>query len=378
MIIKNIKASGFDRIYDGYKYCFKDNRSGFGDGFINFLQHAMISIDLDDISSMELFYLKRFSSSVHVVNSKYSNFIDDKKDKATFEIVRELLQLQNEIYEDNDINPETDNAENIIPIGCKRFHLIATFTGPGIINITGLRVETLFLDEDNKFSSSYIGNMKLEERIGGLFYQSFYRYMSENMSKLDIVTDFIVNKKLYQYSEDYCSLAYVNSPYGELNFFGSDQAKLNQQIQHIKSNQQKMPYILDDSIYFTFIIKSTFSTFFNIYLSEDNKNILDYTNLKIVFIDPNISLDKNIFTKYNVRISQTFEYMGKLKQEFSKRTDVDLNEFNYIFFGNTITYSLKYSLDELNHIEIENRNNENGIIYNRMKSIGNSISKIII
>ena len=66
MIIKNIKVSGFERLYEGYKQCSKENYSGFGEDFLKFLNHNMIGIRLSEITTVELFYLKQIASSIKI------------------------------------------------------------------------------------------------------------------------------------------------------------------------------------------------------------------------------------------------------------------------------------------------------------------------
>ena len=377
MIIKSVKTAGFERIYDGYRYCFKDNRTGFGDEFVNFLQHALVTIELDDISTIELYYLKNFASSIRVLGDKYSNFVK-KDDVVVYDRVKQLLTLQDELYKDTDITSTKSNPENIIPTGCKRFHVIAAFTGGSIINILGLRINNVFQDADTgRFPDSYPGNAILEERVGGFFYQSFYNFIGTRMQRFDIVSNFVINKKLYEYVDGNCSLAYVSSPYGELTFFGNDSNKLQQQIQHIDFNKRKISYIIDDMIYFTFIIHSTFSTFFNLYMDLGNNHVIDHTNFKLVFVDPHISVDNNIHTKYGVRISESFDYLGRYKESLAKKEDIDLNMYNYIFFGNMITYSVKMSLDDLNKLSVDEVEDEKSDIYNKMKLIAKSLNSVL-
>lgn len=373
MIINSVKACGFERIHEWYKECIQSGRNTFEASFMNYLHHSMISIDLDDISTMELYFLKSFSSMVHVVNYKYQNFINSK-DKETYTKVDELLKLQTAISEDSDIDKYAE-PENILPIGCKRYHVVVTFTGPSITNITTIRVESLFV-EDSKFNPDYPGNAIVEEKLAGMFYNSFYKHMSDSMTGIDIVTDFMTNKKFYQYSEDGVSLATINSPYGEINFFGSDSDKLNQQIAHIKKNQNKLATNLLDCISLTFVVKSTFNTFFNMYLNY-RKNVLDHTNFRLVFADPNVSVDPDIFQKYQVRLNEGFDYMGKFKKQLSSNPEIDLNVFNYISFGNMMDYSLKFTLKELDEPLPVYNINEMNVILKKIKALGETSKKII-
>ena len=47
MIIKKVRACGFQRLFEGYKDAAKLNKAGFGSDFGKYIQHAMLSIELE-------------------------------------------------------------------------------------------------------------------------------------------------------------------------------------------------------------------------------------------------------------------------------------------------------------------------------------------
>ena len=69
MIIKNVSVCGFNRLYEGYKKAENENRKAYGAELGDYLKHCMISIILNDLTTIEIFYLKKFCSEL-VITTK--------------------------------------------------------------------------------------------------------------------------------------------------------------------------------------------------------------------------------------------------------------------------------------------------------------------
>lgn len=349
MIIKKVKVCGFDKLYEGFKYAYENEayrsrRQAYGNQLFDYLKHCMISINLDDLSTIEVFYLKKFCSELKVIDKVYGNFVDDKKDEDIHQKVTGLLDLHNQMLNDDDINKDKSAIDNILPVGCNRYHVIAIFKGASITSITGVMLDSLFM-ENNKLSEAYSGNLQMEKNLSGLFFNKFYQYMSEKMTELDLVTEFMLQKKFYDFTDAVCNLSHINSPNGELVFFGNSGGRLNKQIENYKKSQVSCPYYIEDETYLTFALKTTFSTFFKIYLNTNY--VVDHKNLKIVFVNQEIDLDNPILNKYNARISTFVNYINSFKKGLSEKQELDLNKFNYIFNGNEIEYTIQVPMDKL-------------------------------
>ena len=345
MKIKKVRVCGFDKLHAGYKECIKENRAGFGDGLFTFLNHQMISLELENITTIELFYLKKFCSQVKVIDSSYGNFVDKKDALDLNQKIGGLLEVHNTIIQDDDISKDTSVPDNILPIGCRQYHVVTVFKGAKISAITGSLIQNLFKDEENHFENLYIGNMLLENRIAALFYNAFYSFISAEMTNMDIITEFVTDRSYYQYADTSCSIAHVNSPFGELSLYGNDSAGLSKQIDVIKKSMETSPYELYDMTYLTFCLRTTFHTFMEFYLHSPY--VVDHENLKLTFSVDEIFVDSDIKQKYQARILNSFEYLNDFKKGLAKSTEVNLQKFNYIFYGNPITFSVQISLTDL-------------------------------
>lgn len=375
MQFKKVRVSGFERIFEGMKNCYKEKRQGFGDQLFDFLSHSMVSYELTDITTIELFYLKKFSTSIKIIDKVFGNFIDQEKQFDIHQKIECILDTHNEILNDEDINKEECNIENILPIGCEKYHVIAIFKGSGITSITGPFIGDIF-KVDGKFPDIYNGDFLIENKMAELFYSSFYTFISNQITNIDIVTEFMMNKKFYQYSEECCSLAHVNTPFGDIVFFGNTNDKLQNQIKRIKEGLETSPYHIKDQIYLTFVLDTTFSAFMKLFLNTNY--VTDHENLKIVFLKEMVSLSDSILEKYNARISNSLDYLISYKKELNNSSNIDLNKFNFICNGNKIVYSVSISLSGIENIykilEIEDELME---IKSIMSNYANIINNLI-
>jgi hypothetical protein len=370
MRIKKVRVSGFQKLFEGCSAAAKENRVSFGSGLFPFLEHCMIAIEATGLTSMEVFYLRRLSSDMHVIDSEYGNFIPEKKIDVN-QKVGELLKLHNEILNDDDINKEETCIENILPIGCSLHHVIVIFKGSYITSITGALIQDIFIDqEEKKIFEIYPGDLIMENILAEKFYNSLYTYMSNQITDIDVVTEFITTKKFYQYADSICNLAHVNTPFGDLEFFGNSQEKLQNQIKRIQDSMNTSPYIYTDMTYFTFVMKTTFNTFMKFILYTNY--VVDYENLKLVFLKDGIDVGEDIISKYDNRINTSLEYIASYKKELSESTAIDLNKFNFIYNGTEIVYSIQIPLSK---IEQYRKNEETS--FDELMAIINSMNTTV-
>ena len=347
MIIKSIKVSGFERVYDGYKHSYEEKMmNAYGKQLPEYLSHSMIAIDLDDIGTVELFYLNMFSSSVDILDKTYKNFITkNEENESMYNTVNGLIELHDSIVKDSDIDKVTAEANNILPIGCIRYHVVAVFQKNAIANITGFMMDRMLFFEDGKFCEDYPGDNLIEKTLSELFYNNFYKFMASRMQELDLVTEFMFKNKFYSYADSVCNLACINTINGNLEFFGRTGDELNFQIRSIKKSQDKLPYYLTNQIYITFVMKTTFNTFFKLYMGS--KYITNHENLKISFTNENVKIDEEILEKYTIRIFDFVNQINDIKTELYKNTNLDLSVFNYILNGSEITYAMQIPMNEI-------------------------------
>jgi hypothetical protein len=378
MIFKKITLSGFDRMYDGYRDAYNANMlKGYTSGLFNFLEHSMISIDLDSITTIELFHLKSLASNVSILGKDIENFTNDSKYSDITGNIQALIDIHQDMLVDDDIDEKTDSIDMVLPIGCQKYHVLAVFKGAAITSITGPMIDKLFYI-DNKFSEVYPGDVMVGKQIAMLFYKRLYGNITDAMKNLDIVTSYVIDKKFYKYADGDCDLAHVNTPYGQLVFFGNSDDRLNYQISELKKRQEELPYVLNDQVYLTFVLTTTFSSFMKLYM--DTNYIVDYEDLKVIYTLPDINLSDNILNKYSARINDAYGYIAEFKSNLSKSDsdEIDLNRLNFIFNGNMIKYSIQLSLKDIDRISyIFNDNIELSKIKNSIVTTSKVISNIM-
>jgi hypothetical protein len=284
-------------------------------------------------------------TKLRIIEKSYGNFVPEDVVGAR-QKVQCILDIHDEICKDDDISKEENMIDNILPIGCIHYHVVTTFSGADILGITGtLNITSLFRDGD-KFSDIYPGELDIEDGIAKMFYQSFYEYISNQMTALDVPTEWVLTNSFYDFAESGCTLSHIDTPFGDISFFGSNNDKLMYQLRRIHEGQKTSPYDIREMTYLTFVFKTTFTSFFHLYYNFKDY-MIDYGNLKLVFLEKKIRVANPILQKYQGRISSADEFLSSYKKTLNESTEINLNKFNYIFGGNEISYSMKIPLSEI-------------------------------
>lgn len=344
MILKQINTSGLDYLYDGYKAAADEHRSAYTTKLFSYLEHCMIGLEIDEVTTLELFYLKSFASKIFVVGDYYRNFVNKDNYPELHTLVQDSLNIRNEVLSDSDIDKSKSFIDNMLPIGCKSYRVIAVFKGATITSITSGFPNVLFDGDNGRILESFPEPYDLENRVSQLFFKNFYSYIAKKSTDIDIVTETMTNLKFYQYADKLVNLAHINTPFGEIRFFKSDATVFQKQINNIKNNQKTLPFFLSDSVYLTFVLNTTFSTFMKLYL--DNDFVVDTQDLKIV-ADSKALLSDDILIKYKNRIATI---ISNIKESSKPLNGKDLNFLNYMFSGNIIKYSIQLSATDINKL----------------------------
>lgn len=340
---------GFERLHNIYAQLFVENKGEFSRPHNDLFNHCMISISLTGLTSMELFYLRSFCTDIKVTASTVENFIDSKAEPDAYQKISDLLTYNDAIMNDSDITDNTVMANYILPVGCTKYDAIAVFKGINVMSITPLVTSSIFNDKENKFSVKYIGDNIIADRIAPIFLNNFYSHLSDKVVASDSVHEFAMNKKFYQYVDSAYELAYVNTPFGEITFFGNNPANMNSQISNIKSNVKSFPYDISNSIYLTFVVTTSFGEFLKFMRSDDYKFITDYQNLNFPFTSESIKVSQDLIEKYGTRLNEAFSYLSAYKSALLNNPKVNLNKFNFIYYGTPISYLITASIEDINN-----------------------------
>lgn len=363
MVIHSLKVSGFRYLYDVIKS--SKNETRVTPMFIaDFLNHCMITVDVSDLTSLEVFVMKMWVSNMRIVHSYYRNFLNEKtfQDKKEFErintTVEDLLSLHDTILNDEDLNPQErlEDVDKILPIGCRKYRVIVTFERNNILNLLGnVYIENLFKDQETKkFYTHFPDYVTLENSLANIFYMSFYKFLNSTVSNQnDLALNQLLEKKLYPYAEDECTLSSYNSINGELTFFNTSVDEMNHQLYCRKSSLEKTPFVLQDLDFCIFIMNTSFQEFFSVFTELNTGVVLDYQPFKLKFLDNEIFLHDSTRKKYQYRISDSFDKICEFKANIAQKQFTDLNLLNFIFFGNNMKFSYKLRVNEFDTLEKE-------------------------
>ena len=374
MIIKQVNTSGLKSLYEGYRKSADEKRKAYGTDLVSFLEHCMIGFELDSLTTIEVYYLKKFASELYIIGSEYSNFTNKDKTPDMYQKVNGLLEIHDEIINDEDINKTSSYPDNSLPIGCKSYHVYVVFKGASISSISGGFIDDIFKD-NGALPADYPDSFELNMKIANMFFNNFYSYIIKKTSDLDLVTNFMTNTKFYQYADDDVNLAHVNTPLGELTFFGASSDKLNQQISFIKNNQIESPYFVKDVIYLTFVLNTTFSTFMKLYLNTNF--VVDNEDFKIILASEQVNVSDEIIDKYQARISNFMDYIVANRNSTESSAN-DINRFNFIFNGSKIKYSIQLTISQIEKLDTILKDiDEMEEIRSKIQTFSNTIEKLI-
>ena len=363
MEIKTINMSNIEKLYEGFNI---DTGNGkpmsFGIDIFSFLEHCSISITLDGITLMELFFLKQIASEILPNTFDYTNE-NFKKDEKVLPYIDNLLAIHKEMQDDTDLsNVHPKALDAILPSGCFKFGLTAVFKGRNITSITGSNVINIFLDE-GRFPETYPGNTKVKNNIGYYFYNNFYKYIASINTNFDLISDYMIHNTYYQYLDSGCNLAHISSPYGGVSFFGNDALGLKLQMKEIQSSIKENKDVYGfRGIDLHLVANTDIQTFFEISMNIPNI-ITDHENFNIVIAkNDHIMIEELIAKKYIVRLNELFEKVNECKErirnpkgdkskELGKAKSFDINVYNYIIAGSPIKYSMRIPLDNIPHFE---------------------------
>lgn len=374
MIIKQVNTSGLKSLYEGYRKSADEKRKAYGTDLVSFLEHCMIGFELDSLTTIEVYYLKKFASELYIIGSEYNNFTNKDKTPDMYQKVNGLLEVHDEIINDEDIDKTLSYPDNMLPIGCKSYHVYVVFKGASISSISGGFIDDIFKD-NGVLPADYPDSFELNMKIANMFFNNFYSYIIKKTSDLDLVTSFMTNTKFYQYADDDVNLAHVNTPLGELTFFGASSDKLNQQISFIKNNQIKSPYFVKDVIYLTFVLNTTFSTFMKLYLNTNF--IIDNEDFKIILVSDQVNVSAEIIDKYQARISNFMDYIVANRNSMESSAN-DINRFNFIFNGSKIKYSIQLTISQIEKLDTILKDiDEMEEIKSKIQTFSNTIENLI-
>ena len=121
MIIKKVRCKGFDKIFEGYKATIGEGQGkGYGAQLYDFLKHAMVTIEVEDLSTIEVFYLRNFCTKLKVIDKGYDNFLNKDNEFDLHQKIGDILNLHDQMINDEDINRDKSAIDNLLPVGCEK------------------------------------------------------------------------------------------------------------------------------------------------------------------------------------------------------------------------------------------------------------------
>lgn len=368
----------------------KDITKDFGKNLPLLLSHIKISFVISEISIFEAYMLKRFCNGNLIDIETYmdDNKVDVNKYPTTHRAIQSLFLLNKNIMNDNDVSVKPGVL--LFPSKCVEKKCMVTFQGQDILSIIGALVrgpECFFVKvksnsnkNPEKSKSDIINDLLIE-----FFIKEFYSFVLNKIQYMDILTDstldFTYLAHAKENSNNFVSLAHVNSIYGDIPFINIDEDTYTTSIANITKNKELLK--LDDksvtmnSTEIFFLCNTTIYTFMEAFLYLPIGSILESTDIKAVYSSDQYIMPKEMY-KYQSRVISIIDKMKTERVSVAKDNNID--NYNLIPLNTRIQYTVKFKLSEISNILInwENTIKNNNIYGEENNYLTKEILKVVI
>lgn len=359
MKINSVSYCNIDKVYKA-SIAGKTNQNfkkSVGANFYQLLNHASITFDISEVSVLEAFMMKQFcnGNTIQMETISDIDFINKDKFPASHKSASTLLTTLDAIDADDDI--ETKPGMCLLPTECIRKQMLVTLKGNSLGIILSSMPDSFFINAFKLKSVDEIPsvmpeiNEGFENQVISTFMESFYKFMADRLTRVDLITDATINEEYYKYMDNTLSvtLSHVNTPYGIMNFLGDDADNLPSQIPSCKKTFQNVSRLNHDELFKSthlfYEVSCTFYTFLEMYLALPFNFFVDYQDLKILTKSKLIIPDG--LSKYNVRINnRVSELIDELNMICTKE-EYKLEKYNHILLNTKITFTMDVSFFDI-------------------------------
>lgn len=245
MVVTEVRSIGVERLLDIYKTDSSD-RMSFSSFMDQFFSTIKISVKLVDVELPDLINLRKFCK-VCSVSSIYEKFtkklslpdeFDMIYDKSQF-IYNTLKEEERKILNVCDGDGVTYETLFQLPFLNIRFSCDVEVTGNRIFYMVNNHAN----QEIDQIENAREGFTRIEQYLANRFMEVFLEFSSNNLKAFDMFTSSVMYGRFYSYLDAKAvyddALSIVQTPYGEVNFLGTNQENVMHSIGEIKKKMFK-------------------------------------------------------------------------------------------------------------------------------------------
>lgn len=317
MKITKVTSSGITKLINAYRASMNSQTPlKFSSKQAEFFENVEISLFLSDVKGIELITLRKWCSSLTVIDHDGMSFRDRPAVITNAVLRSNQIKNENDVKRESDLsrlsekipslekyirnkNPENlwnqdiDSIDGMYDIGSFRFKVLARFEGVNIMALLNAFPEYLLYD-NGKHIFIEEGTKAFENLCASQFIKNFFSYMETMLSGVDVLADVQFNEEFLKYTTDLvpCVCTHIRNPFSELTMSSyNDANELIRDMKLLKSDATFTQYELDVSKDFTyhFAIESSMETFLA---------FLAYTNL--VYYHNDLKAIIGVESKYSI------------------------------------------------------------------------------
>jgi len=318
MKITKVTSSGITRLINAYKASMNSQTPlKFSAKQAEFFENMEISLFLSDVKGIELITLRKWCSSLYVIDNNGLSF-RDKPATITNAVLRSnQIKNENDVKRERDLsrlsekipslekyirnkNPENlwdqdvDSIDSMYDIGSFRFKVLARFEGVNIMALLNAFPEYLLYVKGKRNEFIEEGTKAFENLCASQFIKNFFSYMETMLSGIDVLSDVRFNEEFLKYTNTMvpCVCTHIRNPLTELSMSSyTDANELIRDMKLLKTEASFMQYNIDVTKDFTyhFAVESSMETFLA---------FLAYTNL--VYYHSDLKAIIGVKSKYDI------------------------------------------------------------------------------
>lgn len=365
MRVVSVDYNGFEKVYSVYR-----RSHGTGKNLDQILNHVEVNIRMDSLTMMEAFFMKMiFGSGVTDLGASIIESDDDYQrifPEESFPDMKPSLKSVVDMLPtlDTDDDVKTKPGPMVLPSGMISREILIKITGKPIMILFeqgfGPVWNSLFtgpdgttIPENSRPDSLDLTNNDIKQRLDNICIQGvitqLYNTMNDTLTSIDREVDAYIYDNYYKYMEHNldCSIAEIDTPVGQVSFFGTEDA--NNQLASIKeklNSDESKKYLLTGTTRIAFTVKSSIYAFIELILGLPAGFIIDHSDLNINLASDEVFVSRDL-TKYKTRIINKMKIFNAIKVELSKSKEFPIGKYNFILLNSPITYNISVTGEKL-------------------------------
>lgn len=344
MKVKNIQITNIDKLIEYYNYRTLMKHPTFGFKAKRILNRVKITLELEEITALELIFLRKNSTTISVTGSGPANK-ENIEERDLDENFLQAIKENNQFFDTIQKEEGKDYGFLFQTIMEREFAAVCVINSSILEEFDHSMDKAFEIEEKDKERGFKPDIDKIKNGFIEKFFQFFYRDMESSLNQNDQVIDKLMYDKYFSNAEQNsvifaeCTLPF-EGVYGLGYEDDASMDKFNRATQLVKE------YDLKDDVEMYFVCNTTFLTYF--YLTMFHGLEAD-CNLSLELLNNNLYIDESLLNKYENRLNNYFGPVLMERTYDGPDRPIAMRVLTSTF-NTTITYGLRIPLRDFHKL----------------------------